>query len=334
MAKEPVLILGAGFSKAAGGPLLGELLHDDFIGRSQADPAFLRDASTLYTLRNNTGTFRGPPPSYTIEDLFTEVWHQAGIGGEWGLQQKWDARIALRELQIHLASVTGGIKLRRGTNRWNTYVSYLAQLAETAKRVYILSFNYDLLVEQCLRDLEVRYDYGKARNLILPSGERAGQLRSESNVTILKLHGSSNWGSCRACAAYDGETVVTVLDDAYVPAPRRRRCPACENVMLEPGIVPPITAKSSETRAYADIWREAREAIAKTKDLTVIGYSMPSGDAGARELLPTGLDARHKHVRVVCGPRAPETYDTVFGARYVDAHSYFEEYAEGILATR
>ncbi len=107
----------------------------------------------------------------------------------------------------------------------------------------------------------------------------------ESNVWLLKLHGSMNW---------------LVLADEWPRSPRlllRLRTSSFSGpghtcmveketgTVLRPLFVPPRLAKDYDTFGLTGLWEEAERALENATSLTVIGYRFPQTDRGARELL-------------------------------------------------
>src|SRR5881409_2759729 len=105
------LILGAGFSKPAGGPLLRELLNEDVVAHSEAQGGALAFLASLLQERQSMNDLS------TIETVFSEVWREAHTGGTIETRgESWLAADLLNELTIHLSSVCGRVHARRSSN--------------------------------------------------------------------------------------------------------------------------------------------------------------------------------------------------------------------------
>lgn len=320
MKPRTVLVLGAGFSKPAGGPLLRELFDPAYLECSSANPEVISALGELAAKSQDT---------QSIEELFTQIWREAKTAGSLRLganvlpaEQVW------RQLAIHLTSVCGPIKLRRRSHRWETFVTYLDMLHQTSKSLDVVTFNYDLLVEQLLDGLDLRYDYGDVRDLlILDSNRRRNLTRSGADVHVLKVHGSANWGFCPGCDKADStEGLMVAYETPYVPV-RRQSCPYCNRRMLEPGIVPPVHGKAGETKNMGEVWKHARRVLSRADEVLVVGYSLPAADHEAVSLL---REATKAQVTVVCGPNgAPPTYAQLF-PNLTDARAYVEEFFQPV----
>jgi len=330
MPGDTTLILGAGFSRPAGGPLLRELLSKDVRARSDADPSSLEVLSNLIEGRD------GPVENgtVTLEDVFTNLWREARTAGRIRMgEERYSAEALLSQMIIHLASVCGEVRVRRSTNLWTIYLAFFHHFFEESRSLTLITFNYDLLAEQIMDDLGLRYDYGSAGMIEFDNSQRRrGLRRSGSELSLLKLHGSANWGVCRGCPE-SGKYIdkVTAFERPYVPI-RRKSCPWCGGKFLEAAIVPPILGKAGEGRHIGPIWGLARRSLERAREVVVVGYSLPSSDVEALSLLRE-VDAPGKRPRItiVCGPRgAPPGYKNVFSG-FKDTGEYFEDFALRLL---
>src|SRR2546422_10293307 len=87
MPGDTTLILGAGFSRPAGGPLLRDLLSKSVRARSDADPTSLEVLSSLVESRD------GPGENGTVglEDAFTNLWREARTAGRIRMGEERDS---------------------------------------------------------------------------------------------------------------------------------------------------------------------------------------------------------------------------------------------------
>ncbi|HVL49550.1 MAG TPA: SIR2 family protein [Candidatus Thermoplasmatota archaeon] len=314
-----VVVLGAGFSKPLGGPLLGELLSEPYLDSSRAS------ADALQWMTATLAERRLSQPNFSIEDLFTEVWRDARTGEK-------VAEAALRELTIHLASVCTALRPKTQRKSFAQYVDFFAALHANHDRLTIVSFNYDLVLEAALDRADILYDYGNAPDLFFDDNARRRKLnRRGADVQILKLHGSANWGVCRGCKKADkSDDQVIAYEDGYVPW-RRRACPLCNERYLESGIIPPVFGKAGETRHVRDAWRQAREQLRYAHHVLVVGYSLPPSDHEARSLLRETQQSKNRmQVDIVCGERGGSAeYAHVFPG-VQDWQCRFEDYLQAL----
>lgn len=326
MSGHTALILGAGFSKPADGPLLRDLLSRKFVERSAAESEVLSAIVSLHEERNREGQ-----QSATMEDLFTEIWREARTAGTIAVSNSsWNAADLLYGLTVHLASTCGDIHLRRKSRLWHLYLGFLGAVWRESRTLTVVTFNYDLLLEQLLDDMDLRFDYGDPGAIDFDDDDRRRRIRrSGADLAILKLHGSSNWGICRGCRKAERyEDQVTAFEGAYVPL-RRRSCPWCDERYLDSGIIPPILGKAGESRHMEPIWRLARKAVKRSREAIIIGYSLPQSDIEAISLFrEIASPPSRPRITVVCGSRgAPPSYGKVLG-KFTDAKQSFETFAE------
>jgi hypothetical protein len=195
---------------------------------------------------------------------------------------------------------------------YDYYAATLSGLAankmEKGKNV-VITFNYDLLVEEALRrlDIPITYQLSGPGVEIEPS---AGIATSDA-FQILKLHGSVNWAQ-----QTDGGVLV---------------CRDYERVRshkLSSFLVPP-TWRKNPSDALLRVWDAAVGAIAAASRIILIGFSIPPADQHFKYLLSVGLKD-NSSLRQVCivDPRAGELqghYETVFRA---------DQFKYGIVSVR
>src|SRR5437773_4572805 len=321
-----VHITGAGFSKPAGGPLTDDLLTPDFLRISDADPEALDAIVRLHA----------DDPSRSVETLFTEVLRMSRTHGQISTSsgERWQSSDLLKGLTIHLASVCGDLWVRRRTRLWNTYTEYLRWLRKDSRSLTVITFNYDLLLEHLFDDIRVPYEYGRRTGIEFDDAWRRSAIRRSlpfRRVQILKLHGSANWGVCRGCRkATVQDDMVVAYEKPFIPR-RKRTCPRCKARQLESGIIPPILEKSGESRHTGLLRAKAREALRRSREIVVIGYSLPPTDHEALSLLPEiPSPPKRPRITLVCGPKgAPETYSQL-PSPFLDTRLYFEDCAGSV----
>jgi NAD-dependent SIR2 family protein deacetylase len=167
----------------------------------------------------------------------------------------------------------------------------------------IITFNYDLVIDRALRAMGLRVSYH------LPESE---QLSTETSVSVLKLHGSVNWAACELC----GGAQVTPIDQPVISTKVSSKCSKCDQI-LRPLLIPPSWNKAGSDMFGADavttLWSEAENALATATRICVIGYSVPETDAFFRYLLTLALSRNHHlHALIVIDPSSAvdEKYQT------------------------
>ncbi|RYD04707.1 hypothetical protein N752_12310 [Desulforamulus aquiferis] len=117
----------------------------------------------------------------------------------------------------------------------------------------------------------------------LNSVQEKNTLRKEnSSVKLLKLHGSLNWLYCPSCGqlyTYEhsdpqGNSVIINGMANMVKCATEHCCHRLSRV-----IIPPTLMKNYQSIPFIpELWRQAREALTRAREIIVIGYSFPTTD--------------------------------------------------------
>jgi NAD-dependent SIR2 family protein deacetylase len=329
MTRRTVLIAGAGFSSPANGPLLPDLLEPNWIGRCSLPAA---ESAILESLSRRLGASQESRGSLSVEDLFTDIYRRAKTRGRWEVDGELvSAEKVLAILERYLATTAKNVHLRRGAALWEGYKDFFTEASRTAHRPTVITFNYDLLIEQILDDAGLDYDFGGVPDIRIIDRRRLRRLKTKyPDIRLLKLHGSIGWGLCHGCeSAKEGRAVATVFEDAYIQR-SRSRCPHCRNRMLESGLVPPIHGKAGEIAPKEGLWKRARDEIARATEILVIGYSLPPTDYEAHSLLSeASLNTGLESVISVCGNRGASPSIKAVFPTLVDCRARIEEILSG-----
>lgn len=321
-----VFILGAGFSKDAGAPLIHDFLDrareffDD--PDSDLDQLEREQFDRVFKFKREVAKAREKfqIDLDNIEQLFGLVEMSQRLGST--PSQTRDATVyliaktlelALRNRQrpqVRMALVPGyaeqalsfikHVRKPGGdvfeTDIYTHFALVLSGKYDDPKRTAsrsstVITFNYDLLVDDALTGIGAK-----------PGYELAGATFDEPNqskvvVPLLKLHGSTNWAICEC-------NHIHVLGRKATSDPaifRSMRCEKCQKQGLRLLLVPPSWDKSEYSKIMQPVWRKAVDALKTATRICVIGYSMPEADAFFKFLLALGLaenDRRYKLIVV------------------------------------
>jgi hypothetical protein len=331
VAGNVVLVIGAGFSKPFGGPLLSELLDDAVCVNSRAEPDAIETLRACLVPRTASGVAGPLTVTPTLEDVFSALWRERHTADLTTIKDSvWTARELADQLVLHLGSICA--KVRFDQRRWFAplYRKFLKRLYTNARSLTIVSFNYDALVEDILENIGLRYSYGTEKAVRFADGIVRGSLkRFGADVMVFKPHGSVNWGICRGCnKATPGMDLINVVPGVYVP-PNRASCSFCGKPHMETAIVPPVLEKGPDLRPFEEIWKGARRALRRSKEVIVVGYSCPQTDGPAISMLREVVGQfKRPRIRVICGPKgAPATYETIY-PHFTDEKAYFEQFLD------
>lgn len=199
---ETVYILGAGISVALGAPLM-----NNFLG-------FIRNVSNLKEMKDHKQDFAAVMTGYqklrgansilsmnyetNIEELFSsfEMIRLLGLdllenlSGEELIEtvRRVIGLVIENSITYHAISTNKSIKYYPAE-----YIfKFLQAIRDYHKKYYpdsniaIMTFNYDLIIDHCLYYMKAPFSY------CLDGDEN-------KKISLLKLHGSLNWGKCKKC---------------------------------------------------------------------------------------------------------------------------------------
>jgi NAD-dependent SIR2 family protein deacetylase len=156
-----------------------------------------------------------------------------------------------------------------------------------SRRDTVITFNYDLILDHALSRTGGLPSYHLPPSLLAdPPGEQV------NSVSVLKLHGSTNWGICVNCMKS-----IVVLDEKVTASPAEFRsltCRKCQKVRYQPLLVPPSWDKSEYRDIMQPVWARAVNELRAATRIIVIGYSMPETDAFFKYLITLGLAGNHQ----------------------------------------
>lgn len=235
-----------------------------------------------------------------------------------------------------------------GSKRLYTFVELIARTFEEALRGpicekhlalaermtrgdFVFSYNYDLLMDNALRRKGRLTDegYGLTFNRVYDASQWLGPEIDESEVRLLKLHGSLNWIRCSICGSNlllrkgkVGEWITTIPN----------KCPKChsEEEYMQRLIVPPFQTKNYTDPAIGYLWFEAVKALRKIQEIVIIGYSLPLTDFASEALFRVGINRiRRKRLRVtIVNPNdaVPSRFSEIFNPKEIVTYKSLETF--------
>ncbi|XZE45347.1 hypothetical protein SH467x_000584 [Pirellulaceae bacterium SH467] len=267
--KSSVWIIGAGFSRHAGGPLMNELFSKKpELLRRKNKIAFFEEVGRLYRSYGPTNirveedaknAILWNDPEQFLELLDTD------IEVRWGREplklssMKYHAILRLcYEVNYYIE------RLLPHSDRVQPYRHWLSSIGKSDT---IISFNYDSLVETIAgfinKDIEVCFTERSSCN---------------DRPRLLKLHGSVN------------------LDPEGKFRPYHSDDP-CERLIATPG-----SSKGKSIDTFRNLWDEASKAISEANYVYILGYRFPESDSSAlMRLLHPMRSNEGLRVKVVLG---------------------------------
>jgi NAD-dependent SIR2 family protein deacetylase len=322
---KPVVILGAGATKACNGPLTNELLPQVFQLREAArqtgdsDALSLFDREEFINLLDDflTSNFHVPPaPAARQTDDYpalplllslvdTAIDRRQALGPGWDPPRLRDVREALEYAVFAVLDH----QLQHTTN--DLHFRFLDRLyRESGTLPSVVSLNYDIIVDNTLarviaKHIDELHPSGGGGPGGFPSYEcdvATGTYRQWPKFgKLLKIHGSLNWLYCPGCHRLDigvsnsGSRTCKVLELLYYESPLEGRyscrgspCPDCK-VFVRPVMITPTHHKDYRNPHVAQVWYQAERALREADRVFIIGYSLPDDDVEVAYLLKRGL---------------------------------------------
>jgi len=272
MGEKIVFILGAGFSKPAGAPLVDEFIREakDIYANGQEElneleKRFFGEVFTYYSdLRKARTKIKFDIDN--IEELFSILDINISSSKEQSLG-------AVRKALIYLIIKTLDITINE--SKYNLYYDFIQRLKGGNYNFSFITFNYDLILERAMENGSYHYNYCLDLNASsIPLTEKK----------ILKLHGSSNWLLCTNPKCRN----LMLLDQKALRELYTQGCNKCKKEAI-PLLIPPTWNKNIELDYFRNVWCYAFEELRQANKIIIIGYSLPETDIYFRDFLTLAL---------------------------------------------
>ncbi len=274
-------MLGAGFSSDAGVPTMKNFIDGVIRAReacgTQKETAVLTRALNFATLQRENN----------IEKLLARAVNSTAF-----FDLIWAFGLTVNQLSLEF------LRQCRSGKEMEWYDAFAKTVCRS--KAHILSFNYDLIMEQVLWwRTGCGVDYGLSFDEVRPQ-TAAGAPRHM--VPLFKLHGSVSFLWCLNCH-YTVNRYSHTVADAY----EETSCPRC-CARLVPLLIPPTYRKAV---AYGSVlyglWARADKLFATAERLVVGGLSFSEPDADFRQRFLQGLEKNKKIKEVIIINHDPDT---------------------------
>jgi len=333
---KTLYILGAGFSKSAGGPLTS-----DFFKSSKLNSHRKRLNNIYPVLRGLKNTLVSTKAiEDDIEDFMNLVTEAALLGIRINIKGKSykakDVYKYLIDYAVNEVTLSISKKLQNLKNRTNLYLPAIyhkfAEKFLRSEESVIVTFNWDPICELLLFTTFGFLDYCLENSIKKDSSIG----RINKGIKLLKLHGSLNWLICpNPRCKYHREKRVCIYNVMQAHKVQKVDwCTSC-HTFLEKVVVPPVWHKRGYTDLINSLWKIALDEIETSKRIVVIGYSFPKFDISARYLLKFGttfVNPLVDEILIVNGPNfdLSQIKDIFIVPRVVkrikNTKMYFEEF--------
>jgi hypothetical protein len=349
--RRPVVIFGAGATKACGGPMTDEILPHAFGSfRGKRRPpsyaregffddveGFLRDQFHLPAApgRRTRQDYPGLPLLLSLIDTAVDRGQPLGDRSIDDLRRLRGALeyVIFAVLQEHLDSVPED----------NPYVAFLTRVTRSANAApRVITLNYDLIADSVLFKMAMKASPRNERHRLPDYGceirTDAYRERRHDYGLLLKLHGSLNWLYCPNCHRLDmglskqGPYVKTfkVLDQLYREIDLEREytcrgspCRDCKT-QVRPVLITPTHRKDYRNPHISRVWYLAERLLREADEAFIVGYSLPADDVEVIYLMKRGLShldpdritvVQHDPGKTMAKSETGLRYRTLFGDR-------------------
>ena len=312
MLGRTVVVLGAGATKACGGPLTNEILPDLLAEKRTLEREGYIRLVERFLIDNFHVPTRGRLPEHFPPLPLVLSLVDAALDRGDSFSHGWCAD-ELRNVRDGLEyGIFALLEYRLRTIRRH-HTAFLRSLyAAAPEDVTLLSLNYDIIADNALPKVAEAKgqlalpDYGCD---IATDAYR----QAEKFGKLIKLHGSLNWLYCPNCHRLDlgiapsGRRTVKVLNDLYVDDLDLHRKYGCHGspcnecgAFVRPVLITPTHLKDYRNPHIARIWYEAARALREAERVIFIGYSMPDDDIEVVYLFKRGLaNVKPRNITVV-----------------------------------
>jgi hypothetical protein len=233
-----------------------------------------------------------------MESVFTTLEHTSRMiqtTGETRDFKKSDLDLRRQTLKQAIAA-TIEESLCDGGQREGTKCEHHSRLVGRIKtKDEIISFNYDCLIDETLRRdgaglWNPRYGYGfnlgrRGRNL---SGDTAWEPTTKASkantISLYKLHGSLHFD----------------ITEEKVKLKRRPYTKQTGNLQFT--IIPPESNKRYDEGVFKRLWYNAGQALHRSRNIVVNGYSFPPNDSHANALFRISIKRENLKSLVIVNP--------------------------------
>jgi SIR2-like domain len=299
-AANKVFILGAGASAADGAPLQAGLFrkYAEIIQRNRHNYIHAASEGDLRTFFDSV--WGANIDSHQLDDeqfpTFEEalgLLELANVRGEFfkGFGGLHTEAAFGQEIRAHLINLIAIVLDDALQGAAHTHLDFITNLkgGNLLDRTTFLSFNYDLLIDNALREVTTAEpDYAATFRDYGGKNPTPG-----SSISLLKVHGSLNWLYCPTCGSIDlfpGEKIVSEI----ARNPIRMPCGTCQEPRV-PIVIPPTFFKVMSNFYLQQIWKQAEAALREAHHLIFCGYSFPDADLHFKYLLKRAEINRPAH---------------------------------------
>ena len=308
---DVVFILGAGASHMAGAPLMrnfldtaSDLLRRNNVDNKQKDFQRVFDAIGQLQVVHSKAEL----DLNNLESVFTVLELAKVIKSFPGSTETdvFETIASLKTLIVTTLEKTVVFPCEAGRTsapppygEFANFIKHLMTQASPRRSVSVITFNYDVAVDWAIHEARLGPDYAIE-----------GDPGNADAVSLLKLHGSLNWGFepiTRAIKplriekynAYREPSLGSQKRTVVIGSQLAQILKQCgTTVAPEPLIVPPSWNKADYHHDLSAVWASAAKHLSEAQYIFIIGYSLPETDAFFRHLYALGSVGREPLRRI------------------------------------
>ncbi len=286
MVRNPVIILGAGATKACGGPLTdeilpaalnGEIIQDERTSRVrdreellQFTRDFLGECFNVPVDRNSVRKEDCPPLPFVLSILRQSVDSRKPLGKNWKGERLIQAKRAIEYSAFAVIEAA----LRRIPQNRQLHHNLLKSLYTRGVEPTVISLNYDVIVDNAMFHLSDLHQHSHPPDyrVDIETDQYNEFTRHGTFGNLLKIHGTLNWLYCENCkrldlfvsrglrGGYESHNLRTskALSELYSAGPFRDtykdayqyRSAKCQNYLQCGGYVSPILITPTYVKDY------------------------------------------------------------------------------------
>ena len=263
-----VFILGAGASKACGLPLTNELLPNILpsLGTKSTRERALNFIKYLYPYFEPAwGNYPNVEELLSLMDVYVEFSGKVKSSHKFEPDEVEELKgELLAAISASLSECTAKVRIQ------STQFFRLAKITRPGD--VVISFNWDLLFESALTELERDWEY---------------ELKGDK-LALLKPHGSVDWFDSETTKIKLSLTSPVIDKIGKLRVFQHFRMPRLRS-QVTPVIVPPLIRKKWKYKEFDRIWRCAWRALRTAEEIYIIGFSLPPEDLHVRFVIRSAV---------------------------------------------
>ena len=356
MGKTNVYIVGAGFSKYSGLPLQKDFTEALLTPRTDKEyplHPFLKDLIDF--IHDSFGHSRGAKAKFwpNLEDIFTNIDLAANSGHYLGpgyppskLRETRRKLLACIMNMLHERYLKSSLVKSTDSEQFKKLFMQL-----NIARDSFISMNWDTVIECKLEEYKNINNFNyhcEEIPAVFPTSKTViskREFKNESSMTIIKIHGSTNWLYCDNChqlywfppkdAMQVSLQIIKIEEGRHLKLPQltgcsKWKCLNCQEVPLTTRIATFSYLKALDFPMFERSWLSAERLLQYSKKWIFIGYSLPAADYEFKHLLKRVQLSRNispEFVVITGGQNSSQTfsnYQGFFGRSIKRMKNYFD----------